>query len=206
MGYYIRVLSKSSVPIPVSQLRDALDLTGTKIDVEVGEAGSWSHLRLLHDDPEAPFDGVIAVIERNPVEPGSLGSGEIAEFLDEIETHKPESSRRWLRDYVLQVRVIYCFQVIHQGAEWRNGWHALHTLQEEIRETHGGIFQADYEGFSNEDGYHILWQFSGLVSGPWKMAVLGPDNQWMPFEMDLGNQKHREAFFAGKIPDGANRL
>ena len=55
------------------------------------------------------------------------------------------------------------------------------------------ILLADNEGFSNEDGYHILWQFSGSVNGPWWMGVLC-DDHWRHFRMDLGNREHREAF------------
>jgi RNA polymerase sigma factor (sigma-70 family) len=57
------------------------------------------------------------------------------------------------------------------------------------------------QGFSNEDGYHILWQFSDSVDGEWWMGVL-QDGRWQHFQMDLGNRKQRESFFQGQIPDG----
>ena len=62
--------------------------------------------------------------------------------------------------------------------------------------------QADREGFSNEDGYHILWQFSESAKGDWWMGVLR-DGSWTHFQMDLGNLKQRESFFQGLVPDGA---
>ena len=62
--------------------------------------------------------------------------------------------------------------------------------------------QADGEGFTNEDGYHILWQFGEEVEGPLKMAVLGEDGRWTEFEMDLGDRRQRAAFLAGQVPDG----
>ena len=64
-----------------------------------------------------------------------------------------------------------------------------------------GIIQADREGFSDEKGYHILWQFSNSVKRPWWMSVL-KDGQWVRFQMDLGNRKHRAAFFRGQVPAG----
>ncbi len=64
------------------------------------------------------------------------------------------------------------------------------------------ILQADSEGFSNEGGYHILWQFNDSVEGPWWMGVLR-DGKWTHFEMDLGNQKQRESFLLGLIPEGS---
>ena len=65
----------------------------------------------------------------------------------------------------------------------------------------GGIIQADREGFSDEKGYHILWQFSNSVKRPWWMSVL-KDGQWVRFQMDLGSRKHRAAFFRGEVPAG----
>jgi hypothetical protein len=66
----------------------------------------------------------------------------------------------------------------------------------------GGIFQADGEGFSNEDGYHAVWQFSDRVSGPWWMGVL-QDDRWVHFEMELGDASQRAAFLRGEVPAGA---
>ena len=60
--------------------------------------------------------------------------------------------------------------------------------------------QADGEGFTNEEGYHIVWQFSDSVSGPWKMGVL-QDGVWHHFTMDLGDPDHRAAFLEGSVPD-----
>ena len=64
--------------------------------------------------------------------------------------------------------------------------------------------QADGEGFTNEEGYHIVWQFSDSVSGPWKMGVL-QDGVWRHFSMDLGDPDHRAAFLKGTVPDDLTR-
>ena len=142
----------------------------------------------------------IASIERNVVRPGELGADEVAEFLDEIEGCKPDSAANWLRDYLAGVQYIYALQIL-SGAEMDDGWSAICAVRDAIRGVVGGISQADGEGFSNEDGYHILWQFSDAVEGLWWMAVLR-DGEWVTFQMELGNRKHREAFFRGEIPAG----
>jgi hypothetical protein len=72
-------------------------------------------------------------------------------------------------------------------------------VSESIWARGGAILQADGEGFSNEDGHHILWQFHDNVSGPWWMAVLQGD-KWVPFKMELGNREQRVAFFEGRVP------
>jgi hypothetical protein len=74
-------------------------------------------------------------------------------------------------------------------------------VKDSIHAQVGGIIQADHEGFTEERGFQILWQFSDSVTGPWWMAVLR-DGKWIRFQMDLGNRKHRKAFLAGKVPDG----
>ena len=84
------------------------------------------------------------------------------------------------------------------------GWEILGSAKEAVLSSVGGVVQADNEGFSNEEGYHILWQFSDDVSGEWWMAVLN-DGQWQKFKMDLGNPAHRAAFTAGEIPMGVER-
>jgi hypothetical protein len=82
-----------------------------------------------------------------------------------------------------------------------NGWEVLGAVKNTIWAAAGGVIQADGEGFSNEDGYHILWQFPDDVTGDWWMAVL-KDGEWEAFQMDLGNPAHRAAFKAGRIPNG----
>ena len=69
----------------------------------------------------------------------------------------------------------------------------------------GGILQADGQGFSNEQGYTILWQFGETAKGLWNVGVL-VDDRWVHFEMDLGNEQHREVFCRGQIPVGVKFL
>jgi hypothetical protein len=106
-----------------------------------------------------------------------------------------------LLNYFPGVRCIYAFQVL-SGTYQRNGWEILGAVKNRIWSAAPSILQADNEGFSNEEGYHILWQFSDSVEGDWWMAVLH-DGQWNPFRMDLGNRNQRESFFRGQIPNDA---
>lgn len=67
-----------------------------------------------------------------------------------------------------------------------------------VQETH---LQGDGEGFSNEDRYQIIGQFSDHATGTWWMGLL---LSWkrVHFEMDLGNARQRAQFLAGTIPEG----
>lgn len=197
MGYYVRVLSTSDACVSLSALQStlAVDELRATLSADDGPSDVWEQLILRHDDGRE-----IAAIERNLIEQDSLGSDELAEFAEEVAECKPASAARWLLDYFSRVRCIYAFQVL-SGADHKNGWEILDAIKDHIWSAAPSIFQADNEGFSNEQGYHILWQFSDSVDGDRWMSVL-LDGDWKPFQMDLGNRAQRESFFQGKIPDG----
>jgi hypothetical protein len=165
-----------------------------KLTLESGDAQDWESLLLATTD-----EVEIAVLERNPVDDGSTGQDEIADLLEDMQDCKPESSVQWLDGFLSEVKTVYTFQHL-QGAETVDGGNALHALRSHLWERGDAILQADGEGFTNEEGYHILWQFSDDVSGPWNMGVY-KDHLWHHFKMDLGDPGHRAAFLAGEVPD-----
>jgi hypothetical protein len=198
MGYYTRVLTTSKQCVPLTAIRHALRKDGLTAQAEIqsGDADDWEQIILRHPDGLE-----IASIERNVVEERSLGQEEIAEFIEEIQDVKPASGAKWLRSFLPSVRCIYAFQHL-SGAEKGHGFECLTAVRNAIWRAAPAILQADGEGFSNEAGYHILWQFSESVTGTWWMGVL-QDKKWIHFQMDLSDPKHREAFLAGVVPKGA---
>lgn len=198
MAYYTRVLSKQTEFPSLDELASSLaaEHPGCKLTVEEGSEEDWESLLLSGED-----DVEIAVIERNPVTEGSAGEDDIADFMEDLEDGKPESAARWLEEYLAEVKTVYAFQHL-QGSELMEGGNALNALRAALWERGEAIIQADGEGFTNESGYHILWQFSDSVSGPWNMAVL-QDGTWLNFRMDLGDPGHRAAFLNGEVPDDA---
>jgi hypothetical protein len=196
-GYYIRVLATDATPVAEDELRASLpEKSSCELLTDQKNDQGWVQLVLRHAD-----GGEIALIERNPVSSGELGEEELAEFIEEIKGEKPASAVRWLEQYLPRVKVIYAFQILG-GADGNKAWEAIRALQACIWTRRGGILQSDGEGFSNEDGYSILWQFSDEVTGPWNMAVLNEAEKWIGFEMELGNSEQRMAFFEGKVPRG----
>ena len=196
MGYYIRILATSVADIPVQHLRD---VASPAVIEDVSADGKWKELVLKHASGQE-----IARIEKNPVVEGELGAEELEEFLDEIPLHLPASGSEWLQNYLPTVKVIYAFQLL-SGTDLNDGWALLHAVYGAIWQVAGGILQADDEGFSNEEGYTILWQFGETVTGSWKVGVL-VDGAWKHCEIDLGNEQHREAFKNGEVPAGAKVL
>lgn len=100
--------------------------------------------------------------------------------------------------------MIYAFRLL-SGTDVNDGWSRLHSVYNAVWQAAGGILQSDGEGFSNEAGYTILWQFSEAATGSWNVGVLS-DGRWVNFEIDLGNSEHREAFLQGKVPAGVRLL
>jgi len=197
MGHYIRILSPSETVPSLAEIRTALSSEAPlgQLQVPAGPEEMWTQVSLVHATGE-----VVAEIERNSASDGDLVTEEIEEFLEEIEDCEPASAAAWLADYLPQVRTIYAFQLLN-GTEAEQGWQILGAAKDAIFQQVGGIIQADDEGFTEETGHQILWQFSNSVKGPWWMAVLR-NGEWVRFQMDLGNRKHRAAFLKGEVPDG----
>lgn len=199
MGYYTRVLSKHEDFPSLEELSQFLSAEhpSVKLTVEEGEEDEWETLLLSgHGELE------IALLERNPVSEGSIGQDEIAEFIEDTADCKPDSGVAWLHEFLAETKTIYAFQHL-VGSETEEGLAALHALRSFLWQRGDSIIQADMEGFTNEDGYHIVWQFSDTVSGAWNMAVL-QDDTWHHFQMDLGDPDQREAFFRGEVPPDAS--
>jgi hypothetical protein len=196
MPYYTRVLSKDEEFPPFVELAQFVraEHPQFKLTLEEGTEEEWESLLLSGND-----DVEVAVIERNPISEGSIGEDDIAEFIEETQDAKPETGVAWLQEFLASVKTIYAFQHL-QGNEFEGGSNALHALRTKLWERGDAILQADGEGFTNEEGYHIVWQFSDSVSGPWNMAVL-QDGVWRQFTMDLGDPDHRAAFLEGSVPD-----
>jgi hypothetical protein len=194
MGYYIRVLGKNPDNISLLDLR--VKLHPAILAVAQGTEDGWEQVILTHDAGQE-----IALVEKNLVVDGQLGADELNEFIEEVAHYKPESAVTWLREFLPTVKVIYAFQVF-SGTDVDDGWTPLHRLYSAVWNHAGGILQADGEGFSDEAGFTILWQFADTARGVWNMGTL-QRGQWVHFEMDLGNELQREAFKRGEVPQGA---
>lgn len=197
MPYYTRVLSKSAECVPLDDLAIE-DYEGVELELEEGTDEDW---QLINVQVNGQF---LFAAERWLVTPGSDAEVELDEMREEIAECFPVSARNWLLDYLPSVKSIYAFQ--HGGAMAdEDDASILYEVMYEILHQFGGIIQADGEGFTNEQGYYILWQFSDEVVGQSKMAVL-ENGTWNCFQIDLGNQQHRKAFQEGTVPDGAQRI
>lgn len=203
MGYYIRVLGSQDPDIHIDELIQSLAADGLTAKFEFDpteQAGKWTMLDILNADGEP-----LVQLERNPVSEGELGQEELNEFKEDIQDYKPASAVKWLTNYFDKVKVIYAFQMLNAAFEDGN-FEIVSNIKTKIWNKTKGILQADNEGFSNEDGYHILWQFSDTVTGDWSCAVSNWLGKWDKFVMDLGDPIQRQEFQDGKVPKKAKRL
>lgn len=197
MAYRTRVLTTSDSCVAADLIERALKKDGHDSIVRCEadqDPDDWQQLILSHPDGSE-----IALIERDVVEDGSLADGEIQEFEEELDHTLPQSSAVWLREFFPRVRCIYSFQHL-SGANSDSGFSALSCVRALFWSAAPGLLQADGEGFSNEHGYQITWEFSESVTGTWWMGLL-KEGKWVHFQMDLGNREHRKAFKLGTIPD-----
>jgi len=196
MPYYTRVLSKDPEFPSLDELAQFIRSAHPdyRLTLEEGTEEEWETALLVGTD-----EVEVAVLERNPVFDGSMGQDEISDFIEDLYGCQPESGVEWLTEFLEEVKTVYALQHL-QGAETVDGSNALHALRAHLWERGDAIIQADNEGFTNEEGFHVVWQFSDSVSGPWNMGVL-QDGAWQHFKMDLGDPAHREAFLAGEVPE-----
>jgi len=203
MGYYIRVLGITDPNIHIDELIKGLSNEGltAKFDLDPTESpDNWTVIGVANSDGDE-----LMQIERNLVIEGELGQEELEELREDIKDCKPNSAVKWLDKYFDKVKVIYAFQLLNAAMEDQN-FEIIGSIKATIWNKLGGLLQADNEGFSNEDGYHILWQFADNVTGRWSMAVKNIFGQWTNFTMDLGDKKQREEFWSGKVPKNATKL
>ena len=200
MGYFIRVLGLYPDAIPAGELETALLADGLTAVIDPDhKEDPWSVI-----DVEAPDGLKLAQIEKNFVFPGCLAQEELDEFRLLIRAHQPLSAVEWLDKYFDRVKVMYAIRVL-DGALIDDNMEIVDSLKRAVWGKSGGLLQHDMEGFSNEEGFHILWQFPDDITGDKYCAVL-EGGVWVRFRMDLGDPFQRMAFWAGEVPQMAVRL
>ena len=203
MGYYVRVLGTSNPNIHIDELIAKLSTEGLTAEFGIDQTETpenWTAIGVTNSNGDDLID-----IERNPVIDGDLGKKELDEFRIEVKNYRPTSAAKWLDRFFDKVKVIYAFRLLDAATDDGN-FPIVNSVRATIWNKTGGILQADNEGFSNENGYHILWQFSDSVRGEWSCAVKNFWGQWTNFKMDLGDINQREDFFKGNLPKGATKL
>ncbi|WP_276483455.1 hypothetical protein [Paraflavitalea pollutisoli] len=197
MAYYVRVLGTRDPDVQVDELLNALAGEGLKAQFELLQTetpSSWTVLNILNEQ-RIP----LAQLERSAVVDGEIGQKELDEFREFINDYRPVSAVSWLQTFFDTVKVIYAFRILNAAFDDDN-FEIINCLKQKLWNVTNGIIQADGEGFTNEFGYHILWQFDDDVTGEWSCAVRNAEGGWTSFVMELGNTRQRKEFMDGKVP------
>jgi hypothetical protein len=196
MSYFLRILSPATKPLGVApviqRLRDR-QLKGIGLACS-GPQAAWESL-VLRQGQEG---NVIAEVERLPVQPGSAGEQELARLMRVAEKAQPLSASAWLASFLPSVRTVWAVS-LYNGLNEPGGWEALGAVKDAIWTQVGGIQYVSDEGFTNQDGYQITWEFARGATGTWWMAVM-KEGAWTRFEVDLANPVHKAMFLNGQVP------
>jgi hypothetical protein len=197
MSYAVTLYSTSEGRVPVDEIAAAVG-DDHRVSISDGGESDWTCLLIETAAGEGAFE-----LERHTISSGAYLAEEIDELVDDLAGAEPRNAAQWVAGYLAGCRSIHRLIFLDKGFDAERGHLPSEILATCRDHVGGGIVEADLEGFSNEEGYLITWDFEDDVSGTWAAAVLGRDGIWITFRMDLGDPDQRAAFRAGRVPDGA---
>ena len=189
MNYKVRLLTTSEEIIPFSHTQPLAEqklISGTD--------QLWERIEIYSSG-----DNLLSTLERDIIEPGSVGEATLKELMRKIQDKYPVNARQWLKNYFATVKVIYTFNIFPDRMT-KKTWPILGGVQNFIKQSLNGIIQADNEGFYNEDGDYILWQMYDGAVGSIQAANLNEKGEWIPFSLRLDDKKSVDIFKQGVIP------
>lgn len=196
MSYDLKLLTKSTGLAPLSGLEAVSD--DVRFEILDGSRADWSQLLVTNARGDE-----ICILERASLR---TTSREVEWLLDDLVDRQPQSAAMWAAAYLRATRAVYGCNLLSFGfAPAYVGVPSmlLWAIQELVGD---GILHVEGQGYSNEDGYQITWEFSDKVKGSRQVAVLDAGGHWHPFEIDLGEGDQRDAFRSGRNPFGTELL
>lgn len=162
-----------------------------------GTPREWRQIAVTYPDGEWSFD-----FERRSVAAVATNddpwTDNLEFFREGLAEATPGVNVQWIAQYLTRVQTVYMFRCSINAPD--SNLELVREIIDSLRnEGPHGLLYADLEGWSNEDGQHITWEFSDGANGVWWMA-LRAESGWNVFQMDLGNYEHRKAFQAGEVP------
>jgi len=198
MGQIVRILTKDEKYIPLSEIRNYLYLKNLKcmLKLEYGTETQWKEVSVQCEGNEIFF------IERDSIKDDAIAKKELKDFKKMLKKANPTSAADWLKDYLEQIEVVYAIEIFPEISDY-TGWEILSSIQNYIfKHMDSAIIQSNNEGFTNEEGFHILWQFTSKnIHGKCYSAVLDRSGTWKPFVMDLSNEDQILDFQDGIVPN-----
>jgi hypothetical protein len=189
MNYKVRLLTASGEVIPFSHIKPL-----AKQKLVAGTDQLWEKIEIY-----STGDTLLSILERESVNPGSVGEATLKELGRKIQDKYPVNARQWLKNYFTTVKAIYTFNIFPDRMT-KNTWRILGGIQNFLKESLNGIIQADNEGFYNEDGDYILWQMYDGATGSIPAANLNEKGEWISFSLKLDDRKALDLYKQGIVP------
>jgi hypothetical protein len=222
MAYYMDVVSHSlacpslqAIEIPLFSEFDA------SYEIRGGTEDDWREIELLWVEPDDdededdgfdaretgrsavdghdPADEFATIIRRvNPAEVAKY----VESFREELLTGgvRPERGSRWVADWLQGAQTWYSFTP-HSSDRDDEAMDVLRAIMWSIQRDTNGLAYADLEGWSNQEGDQITWQFTERPhTGLWWFAVLDDSGAWQRCRIDLSDTRQCEEFRSGRIP------
>jgi hypothetical protein len=192
MSYKTRILTPSEKIIPFSTLKKVSD----RIKLVAGTENLWEKIEIYDG-----HDILLATLEYAAVSPDSSGDATLKGLGKSIQDKYPVNARQWLTNYFTTVKSIYTFNIFPDRMN-KNNWLILGGIQNFLKDSLGGIIQADNEGYYNEAGLYILWQMYEGATGNATAASLDENGEWVPYSysLRLDDKKAVDLFKQGIAP------
>ncbi|MGE4519302.1 MAG: hypothetical protein AB7E04_07345 [Desulfobacteraceae bacterium] len=129
----------------------------------------------------------------------------LKKIIEYCETKLPAKNMKWVKKYISKADIVYEFVPV-SGFDTEDGFEILTLLQTEAWVNSRGIFQYSGEGFTNESGDLVLWDYPYSITGRRIAALKDFTGRWKTFEMDLESLNQRNEFFKGKVPNNAKLI
>ena len=190
MSYKVRLLTPSQKVIPFTILKSL----SAHIKLAAGTEQLWERVEILNTG-----DTVIATLDKDIVNPDSVGETTLTELRSVISNKYPLKARQYLDNYFYTVHVIYTFTIFPDRMD-QDAWILLGEVQTFLKASLRGITQSDNEGFYSEMGDYILYQMHENAIGSVPAAVLNDKGEWISYSLRLWDENAIDLFKNGIVP------
>lgn len=201
MPFFIRLFSKENRILSREILFNAIADNDSFKDVSIEKEETNTHNQFLVKKNGLEL---AVIIEMWPTRK-KADAFKLAKITNSISHKKPLTSGKWIKKYLKKTELIYEFIPL-LNLDSLEGWELFSLLYQEAWVNLRGIFQIKDEGFTNESGDIILWDFPITSTGQRIVAVKSFTGRWKTFAMNLESTKERQDFFKGKVPKNAKLL
>lgn len=195
MDFFIRLFSKTDKRLQREVLLGAFYNQKNRKGIVIEEEKTSTHNHFLVKKKNKELLMIIELLPKLKDE----DNAKLNEIIFSLKEKKPKNSAKWMEKYLKKTKSIYEFVPL-LDLESAEDWDIVTELYHEAWVYLRGVYQIKDEGFTNESGDIILWDFPFSATGQRVMAVKTITGRWKTFLMDLESTIQRKSFFRGRLP------